>query len=384
MPDAAQSSEATRLLVWYWGRRGGGARYSEEVLKGLLRVDRDNVLGSFSRQAHIAQAVRRACPKAQFIDTYQSAMGLAFRVLGLPALYARFFSYISQNNISCVLTTMSHVFTPLFTPFLRMSRIPHALTVHDAAPHPGDRRGPGLLAKSARKDIQRADALVVLTRHVGNELQRLYDADPDKIILSRHGALHYPGLEPMARDYGQGPLDLVFYGRIMEYKGLGVLARAVEILQQDMPDIRLRIFGQGDLRPHADVLGRINNLLVVNRWIDEQEVAKCFQGPCINMALYLEASQSGTVPLACAAGVPTVCSSAGGLPEQVENERTGLVVPGDTEKELTDGLVQALRRLHKDRDLLTAMSANCLDYAEERLDWDAICKDLYLELKKKF
>jgi len=58
---------------------------------------------------------------------------------------------------------------------------------------------------------------------------------------------------------------------------------------------------------------------------------------------YIEASQSGVVPLAYTHSKPVVGTRVGGIPEMVEDGRTGFCVPPRDERALADAIVRILR-----------------------------------------
>jgi hypothetical protein len=68
-----------------------------------------------------------------------------------------------------------------------------------------------------------------------------------------------------------------------------------------------------------------------------------FREAAVVVLPYVEASQSGVVPVAYAYQKPVVVSSVGGLPEAVQDGRTGLVVPPRDPSALADAVVALLR-----------------------------------------
>ncbi len=82
---------------------------------------------------------------------------------------------------------------------------------------------------------------------------------------------------------------------------------------------------------------------------------------------------------AMAAALPVVCSRSGGMPEAVEEGRTGLVVERDDAKGLADALVHLLERPDRRRAMGEAARAR----ARRQFSWDRIAADvlaLYREL----
>ncbi len=65
---------------------------------------------------------------------------------------------------------------------------------------------------------------------------------------------------------------------------------------------------------------------IINEFVSIERRSELFAAADVVVLPYVEASQSGAVPLAYAAEKPVVVTAVGGLPEAVEDGRTGLVV----------------------------------------------------------
>jgi len=74
--------------------------------------------------------------------------------------------------------------------------------------------------------------------------------------------------------------------------------------------------------------------------------------------------------LAMSAGVPVIASNAGGIPEIVEHERTGLLTESSPE-----AIAFAVRRLHDDRSLAQSLAANARRMVNERFSVDRMVAD---------
>lgn len=117
-------------------------------------------------------------------------------------------------------------------------------------------------------------------------------------------------------------------GRLVPIKGIANLIQAIARLQVDIPDIRLEIAGAGPARPSLErqvrELGLDNCVAFLGWQVDLQPVMArwdVFAAPSLEEAFGISALE------AMAAGLPVVASSVGGLPELVEDGRTGWLVP---------------------------------------------------------
>jgi glycosyltransferase involved in cell wall biosynthesis len=200
------------------------------------------------------------------------------------------------------------------------------VTVHDPLLHPGDR----LSAKTPQwvnnLAFRAADSLIVHASALVRELARIDGVDPARIYVV-----------PLRVDPGamvdgaadlEEPATILFFGRIWPYKGLEYLVRAAPLIAADVPQLRIIIAGEGEpFGRYAELMEDPRLFEVRYGFIDNDERSRLFARAAVVVLPYIQASQSGVVPVAYAAGKPVVATTVGGLPESVEEGVTGLLVP---------------------------------------------------------
>lgn len=167
---------------------------------------------------------------------------------------------------------------------------------------------------------------------------------------------------PLARP-GDGPPVVVSVGRLQHPKDSATLLRAAARLGGR--DWRLELVGDGPDRPALESLHRELGLEGRVRFAGERDDVPELLS---RAAVFVLSSRSEGMPLsvleAMAAGLPVVASRVGGIPEQVADGVTGLLVPvGDAER-----LAEALRRLLDDPELRRSLGSAGRTRAEERFD----------------
>jgi len=194
-----------------------------------------------------------------------------------------------------------------------------------------------------------------------------------KIHLIYHG-LDLSKFEPDRRlpDDGRRPL-LLSVGQLKEKKGFPYLLRACRILKDYGYDFACEIIGEGPQRPELEAmitdLG-LGGTVVLRGAVPHVEVLERYAAATL-FALACVPAEDGDrdgIPNvlleAMAMRVPVVSTHFSGIPEAVEDGRTGLLVPsGDTE-----ALAKALMRLLDDRDLRDKMGRAGRERVEERFD----------------
>ena len=134
-------------------------------------------------------------------------------------------------------------------PFL-IGRRPVTITVHDAQTHPGDTESSVLPSFAIEQFYQRGTRLIVHGESIRKELAERSGRSPDVIDLVPHVALHRYGEIARRKGLKPRPSDetrrLLFFGRVMAYKGLDVLLRATAAARQKaMPSLELVVAGRG-------------------------------------------------------------------------------------------------------------------------------------------
>ena len=313
-----------RLLVWQWGRRGAGPRYATELAAGLARVPGVETMLSLSRQSEIMSgpdAPQCALP----VDTYRGMTGLLLRLPRLPFQVGALAQQIAALRPDAAICAMPAPLDMLMAAALRRARVRYAVVVHDADLHPGDIHAMQMVLQ--RRLAARADAVVALSRHVGDRLQAQGLAPGKKLILSEHPPMPFGPMPPPPRAHG-GRLRLLCFGRLLPYKGLDLLAEAMLALGP-RDDLELRVVGHGPESPVLDQLRALPGVTVENRWVPEAELGAILAWSDALVLPYREASQSGVAAAALAARRFVVATNVGGIAEQLGDTPLARLVPPD-------------------------------------------------------
>ena len=126
---------------------------------------------------------------------------------------------------------------------------------------------------------------------------------------------------------------LLFVGRLAGVKGVPVLLEALAKVRNERPNVILRIAGDGPERAAAEALAERLGLAQNVRFLGYQTQAQV-RGLLRETDVFVMASFAEGVPVvlmeAMASGVPVVSTSIAGVPELVEDNVSGrLVPPGD-------------------------------------------------------
>ena len=309
-----------------------------------------------------------------YVATHTSKRNLlprfaAFLRRGIPALKKQF----GGISFDLLLHTMYHSWNPWIERALRIRRV--AAIDHDPVPHTGV---PYLRRVRYVRYYRRMPEVIVLTRAFLKTETEQYGHPADKVYYMPHGRMdqYVPKVLPEPLLKGDG-VHFLFFGFAAAYKGLGVLADAYRRIAAEYPGMStLTVASNGDFTPWADAYRDLPATDVYNRYIANEEIAAFFSSPhTVAVLPYLDATQSGVIPIAMEFGVPVVATRTGGLTEQLDDGNVGVYAePGDA-----GSLAAAMRRYLDDPAEYDRQSAKM--YAlRDSLDWEKVTERLLTQL----
>jgi starch synthase len=280
--------------------------------------------------------------------------------------------------------------------------IPHVMTAHSLEPlrpWKAEQLGGGYALSSwaERTAIEAADAVIAVSGAMREDILGCYPAlDPDRVHVVHNGidtTLYRPdrGTDVLRR-FGLDPDRpyVLFVGRITRQKGVPHLLRAVRHID---PAAQVVLCAGAPDTPEIDqefrdLYRELSGVREGVHWIPQMlprpEViqllthAAVFVCPSVYEPL-------GIVNLeAMACGTPVVASQVGGIPEVVDDGKTGLLVPLDDDFEA--GLARALDSVIGDPETARRMGEAGRERAVGEFGWDAVARRtvrLYREILKQ-
>lgn len=246
------------------------------------------------------------------------------------------------------------------------------ITIHDPTPHPTNeksikRRFYNLWKNRVfRKAVKLADIIIALSDESKEKIMRYYPVTHEKIYVLPLGA-HIPEAKPTMPDKLKACSGIengyfLFFGRIDKYKGIEDALKAYRNLKnKDKPFI---IAGSGEFTENErKLIDNTENVIVLNEFVSDGCMMWLFEHSSALILPYIEASQSGIIPIAYRLGKPIIVSGVEGLTQFTEKDKTGFIC--HTVGEYTD----AMNKIY-DGDLMKKMSIAARDYYSSHLDWE--------------
>lgn len=236
-------------------------------------------------------------------------------------------------------------------------------TLHDPQPHSGD----SFRKKLATRILAKLSKKIFVHYQFNFEMARQAGADPSKLVVIPHGDYNF--YEKYKQPDAQPRRMILFWGRIRPYKGVESLIESATLLPQDV-EIVIAGEGAGVYKTRVKDDSRIK---LIDRFLSEKEIAELCQECSVVVTPYIDASQSGIVPVAYAFSKAVVATNVGALPEQVEDGVTGLLVPPNQ----PDKLAEALIKILDNPDMAAAMGIAGYRKSHTDMSWDSIANKVY-------
>jgi len=190
--------------------------------------------------------------------------------------------------------------------------------------------------------------------HSNEEFKNLKQMIPGAHIKQTHHPIYEVfNFESFPKDKARQTLGIkgrtiLFFGFVRPYKGLKYLLAAMPKIPEQW-DINLLIVGEfwnGEevYRKRIKELGIENKTIIINKYVPNEEVGLYFAAADVVILPYISATGSGIVQLAFGCNRPVISTRVGCLPEVIDHERTGYLVPARDSQALADAVVSFYRK----------------------------------------
>lgn len=358
-----------KIVLIYLGRRGAGPEYAFEMAKALSK--KANLLCVISKYASNYENWRtfestHPLFSVMSVPTYNTKTEFVLRSLNIFQ-YKKVVEKINAFGADVIYSPMGHLWERLIVPYCK-SKI-KIRTIHDVILHKGE---DSFIHKIySYLTSYKTNKVVILSKTFKPILLAEGYKAEDIMVIPHAVFTGYtsPGREKNYQFYNR----ILFFGRIIEYKGIGVLLNAMQYVLEKCPNLKLSITGSGDIEPYKYLVEKYrDNLELHVGWIEDSDVYRYFSNIDLVVIPYTQASQSGVIPLSYSFGKPVIATNVGGIPEQVLQGETGyLVEPKDVLS-----LANAITDVMNDHDKLTQMKRNSYQVAAKN-SWDESA-DLFL------
>ena len=348
-----------RVLIICLTRRGGLLHFNDCLAESLSRICDVRLL--CGENAEHAEGALKGVDLVT-LNTGKGAKGTILKLFS-PQTWKTIRKISDEFHPDVIHITSAQEWNPALGFFIRHTlHKPLVYTIHDVIHHEGT---PFYFKVTEGMFRGMPDGLVVLTNE-GKQILVNRGTPAERILVVPHGTYDF------FTKYSKGlpeQKEILFFGRIEAYKGIGVLLEAARPLLDENPEWSLHIAGGGDITPYQELLNH-PRIRLTNRFLSDEEVAAFMEQAAVVALPYLSASQSGVIPTAFAFGKPVAATAVGGIPDMVHDGETGLLVPPNDPAALRN----ALEKLMRDPELRAQLGSAGKEFAAAELSWESIAQ----------
>jgi glycogen(starch) synthase len=350
----------------YYPDIGGAAHYAFELSLQLVKLGIEAVVIT---HAHPGQPENEEIAGVKIERVKGLVLDNPHRAAS-PALFRRCHKYILDGKFDVIHGL--DVYSPMALAvilFAHRHRIPCVITCHTVMDSPFLiflQRSMGLALRRADRLIAVSQAAARFSHLLGFPEERI-TVVPNGVDLSCFNGEIDAFLMREELGIGDEPL-VVTASRLIKRKNPDLLISAFAKVLKVVPDAKLVIAGSGreedNLSRQIRVLNITNSVFMVGG-LAKEKVAQLMAAADV-FALPSKMESFGLALLeASAAGVPVVCSNAGGGPEVFQDGFNALLYPPGDDNAMSKAIV----RLIQNRELAKTISANAVETAR-RFTWE--------------
>lgn len=321
----------------YLGRFGALGRFTYELAEAAQSATDLDLRFMVSANNEDAGVLKATVPGLLTLSTFHKPTPQAL-LFGYFRARRELAAVLDQIRPAAVVNLMPHVWSPLLAATVKRRGCRFISVIHDAVPHPGDHTA--YLTRWLLRDAVSADRIVTLSDAVTSTLVAQGRAAPGQIETLFHPDLRFASTGAVRTRSPADPLRVLFFGRIMAYKGLELYAEAIAKLRQSGFAVEPGVAGSGRIRTETRELLHRLGAEVENSWIPNERITSILDRYDSVVCAHLEASQSGVAATAFGHAMPVVALPTGGIVEQVRDRETGILASRVTPAALADAIAQ--------------------------------------------
>jgi len=277
---------------------------------------------------------------------------------------------LKSNNTNLIIIPAWTFFVAPCLGFITKQCQKHGIDVITIVHNAFDHEAGGIKNAFMRYQLNKCKNFLVHNQSLANDIKQ--ELPVAEIVISPHPIFdQYPN--PTLKLEKRAKLELLFFGIIRDYKGLGILIDAVAEL--DEIDFKLTIVGEcwggwDKYQKQIEDLQLTDKIETVIQYASDEEAANYFIRTDVVVLPYRSMTGTGVIPLAYNFGTPVICSGLPAFHEVVNDLKTGVIAKGQSSKNIAEAIntFQELRTT-------TDFSNNICDLTQ-LFTWQKFCDEL--------
>lgn len=332
--------QVRKVLYLHLGKAYAGPVFLQKMVEADCQLYDDATYVAYNIDSEISDHI--AGKRSLGFRTYSNKREFILNLWRIPVIGMRIRRFIREHGISAVVSPMMNYYQDLSIIFWKTPELVYVPLIHDANIHSGDE---SLIQRFTMwLELKNASMVVTLSASVANALnervkQRIMELWHPPLTSNLRPAL-------LTQDEKNSLPKLVFFGRLLPYKGIETMLKAAEAARVQGFKFELEIFGEGpESRLQSTTLGTQATWRV--GYLEQERIPEVISSADWILLPYEEASQSGVVTLCHSLRIPMIVTPVAGLLEQVQETGGALVSSGTSFGEFAEAMSAALRKSAK-------------------------------------
>ena len=306
-----------KLIVMFLGKRGGGLRFTQEVVSELL-----------AKNFKVALITNHSISETNAFDSDRNTLNLEIFYLDInsPKSILELLSWIrrlKQKNYTYCLNTMMSFrdFLPLL--LLRFMGFYRGQVIHDATRHPGDLYPPTFAIK--------------IRAYFSHQIFTLSQKTTKEMLKLGRNVYKLNFFPPSRRNQAKRIAGLIStVGRGRKYQGFNRVNEISHLMEHK--NYFWVVVGKG-VNPKISPEEKV---IQISTWLEDKQMSQILAQSQIVVLPYIEASQSGILQQCLSYGVPVVVPPLEGLSEFIIDGINGYISEENTNASLARTCDRAL------------------------------------------
>jgi len=172
--------------------------------------------------------------------------------------------------------------------------------------------------------------------------------------------------------YSNNPITLIFFGKILPYKGLDILIESLEILNHEGYNYKCYIIGEGNI----NFTTRSNNITIINEWVEDAKLQYFINISHFSIFPYISCSQSGALSTAISNNIPVLVSNIPEFKKYIIQNKFGYILEDLNPKSIAD----FIKKIDYERNDLFMIHKNIINFNQNNKSWFEVWNKIHKSL----
>jgi glycosyltransferase involved in cell wall biosynthesis len=356
--------------------------------KNAITDSYKDIINRLSQKNNIAVIVPCVCAETEFRRDFSiiiredfSCRNKAAAVFAASYFALKIRRMVGMHKIEKLFLYFDNDWFNIFlTVFLIKKNISYYVWIHDPKLHSGE----GLITKTVRRFnvrflYKKAEKIFISWEGIKKFVSETYGIDEQKII-----SIKLPELQEMEfRDikpapFGKCKYDLIFFGRIEEYKGIDLLIDSVINLKNSGKKLQTMIAGTGSIEQNIqEKVKDLDYITFINRYVPDKELAELIAVSKIVVMPYKDATGTQAIQTANFYKKPVIAANKGCFPEYIKNGINGFIFNDYS----TAGISETILKLIDNEKLYKKMQIEMSSFFKKNFTLETMTAKLEQELQ---